>query len=135
MCGRAVDQILAYPSSPEIYEDYMRSAEDYVRLAEQVNGPIPGHSPPTHVWGAALKQFERMQPDARIVNLETAVTRRDEHVDKGIKYRMSPENAACLTAAKIDCCTLANNHVDPDDTRSGMPAVWNKSNGYIRWPD
>jgi len=24
---------------------------------------------------------------------------------------MSPENIACITAAKIDCCVLANNHV------------------------
>lgn len=30
---------------------------------------------------------------------------------KGINYRMSPENIACLTAARIDCCALANNHV------------------------
>lgn len=29
---------------------------------------------------------------------------------KGINYRISPENAGCLTAANIDCCSLANNH-------------------------
>jgi len=52
-----------------------------------------------------------MQPDARIINLETAVTRSNDRVQKGINYRMSPENAACLGDAKIDCCTLANNHV------------------------
>jgi hypothetical protein len=28
-----------------------------------------------------------------------------------INYRMSPENAPCLTAAGLDCCVLANNHV------------------------
>jgi poly-gamma-glutamate synthesis protein (capsule biosynthesis protein) len=28
-----------------------------------------------------------------------------------INYRMSPENAACLTEAGVDCCALANNHV------------------------
>jgi poly-gamma-glutamate capsule biosynthesis protein CapA/YwtB (metallophosphatase superfamily) len=111
MCGRGIDQILAHPCKPEIYEDYMRSAEDYVALAEQANGPIPRHSRPSYIWGAALEQFERMQPDARIVNLETAVTHSDDHVDKGINYRMSPENAACLGAARIDCCALANNHV------------------------
>jgi len=111
MCGRGIDQILANPCSPEIYEDYMRSAEDYVLLAEQANGPIPRHNQPSYVWGAALEQFERMQPDMRIINLETAVTRSDDHVDKGINYRMSPENTACLSAARIDCCALANNHV------------------------
>lgn len=54
---------------------------------------------------------ERARPDARIVNLETAVTLSDERAPKGINYRMSPANAACLTAARIDCCVLANNHV------------------------
>jgi poly-gamma-glutamate synthesis protein (capsule biosynthesis protein) len=111
MSGRGIDQVLAHPCSPEIYEDYMRSAEEYVLLAEQANGPIPRHNQPSYVWGAALEQSERMQPDARIVNLETAVTRNNDRERKGINYRMSPENAPCLTAAKIDCCTLANNHV------------------------
>jgi poly-gamma-glutamate synthesis protein (capsule biosynthesis protein) len=111
MCGRGIDQILAHPCSPEIYEDYMRSAEDYVLLAEQANGPIPRQNGASYIWGAALEQFDRMQPDARIINLETAITRSEDHAVKGINYRMSPENAECLGAAKIDCCTLANNHV------------------------
>jgi len=111
MCGRGIDQILAHPCSPEIYEDYVRSAEDYVLLAEQANGPIPRCNGPSYVWGAALGQLARMQPDARIVNLEAAVTRSNDRVHKGINYRISPENAAFLTAARIDCCTLANNHV------------------------
>jgi poly-gamma-glutamate synthesis protein (capsule biosynthesis protein) len=89
----------------------MRSAEDYVLLAEQANGPIPRRNGLSYVWGAALKQLERMQPEARIINLETAVTRSNDHAPKGINYRMSPENASCLAAAKIDCCALANNHV------------------------
>ena len=111
MCGRGIDRVLAHPSSPEIYEDYMRSAEDYVALAEQASGPIPRRNGPSYVWGAALEQLDHMQPDARIINLETAVTRSNDHAHKGINYRMSPENAACLAAAGIDICTLANNHV------------------------
>ena len=111
MCGRGIDQVLAHPCSPEIYEDYIRSAEDYVLLAERANGFIPRRNGPSYVWGAALQQLTRMQPDARIINLETAVTRSGDRVPKGINYRMSPENAACLGDAKIDCCTLANNHV------------------------
>lgn len=49
----------------------------------------------------------------RIGNLETAVTRSERAwIGKGINYRASPENAiGCLRAARIDCCTLANNHV------------------------
>jgi poly-gamma-glutamate synthesis protein (capsule biosynthesis protein) len=111
MCGRGIDQVLAHPCSPEIYENYMRSAESYVLLAEQANGPIPRRSGPSYVWGAALDQLERMQPDARIINLETAVTRSNDRASKGINYCVSPENAECLAAAKIDCCVLANNHV------------------------
>jgi poly-gamma-glutamate synthesis protein (capsule biosynthesis protein) len=111
MCGRGIDQVLAHPSSPEIYEDYMRSAEDYVLLAERANGPIPRRNGPSYIWGAALNEFKRMQPDARIINLETAVTRSNDYMHKGINYRVSPENAGCLNAASIDCCILANNHV------------------------
>ena len=111
MCGRGIDQVLAHPCSPEIWENHMRSAESYVLLAEQANGPIPRCSGSSYVWGAALDQLERMQPDARIINLETAITRSNERARKGINYRMSPENAECLVAAKIDCCVLANNHV------------------------
>ncbi|NJD32393.1 MAG: CapA family protein [Gammaproteobacteria bacterium] len=54
----------------------------------------------------------RLRPDLRVVNLETAVTTASEPwPGKGIHYRMHPENVACLAAAGIDCCTLANNHV------------------------
>jgi poly-gamma-glutamate capsule biosynthesis protein CapA/YwtB (metallophosphatase superfamily) len=111
MCGRGIDQVMARPCSPEIYEDYMRSAEGYVLLAERVNGPIPRHNRPPYIWGAALDELERLQPDARIINLETAVTRSNDRANKGINYRMSPANAECLSAARIDCCILANNHV------------------------
>ncbi|OAF02439.1 poly-gamma-glutamate biosynthesis protein [Bradyrhizobium centrolobii] len=111
MCGRGIDQVLAHPCSPEIYEDYMRSAAGYVLLAERANGPIPRRNGSSYVWGAALDQLESMQPDARIINLETAVTHSNDRVNKGINYRMSPENAECLAAARIDCCLLANNHV------------------------
>jgi poly-gamma-glutamate capsule biosynthesis protein CapA/YwtB (metallophosphatase superfamily) len=111
MCGRGIDQVLAHPCSPELYEHYVRSAEDYVLLAEQANGRIPRRNGPSYVWGVALDEFKRMQPDARIINLEAAVTRSDDRAHRGINYRMSPENAACLAAARIDCCALANNHV------------------------
>jgi poly-gamma-glutamate synthesis protein (capsule biosynthesis protein) len=111
MCGRGIDQVLARPCSPELYEDYLRSAGDYVRLAEEAHGCIPRRNGPFYVWGVALDELDRKQPDARIVNLETAVTRSNDRANKGINYRMSPENAECLAAARIDCCVLANNHV------------------------
>lgn len=111
MTGRGIDQILAHPSEPAIHEVCMRSATDYVRIAEEKSGPIPRPADPAYVWGDALEEFERVRPDARIVNLETAVTRSGSWLDKGINYRMHPGNVACIAAAKIDCCALANNHV------------------------
>ncbi len=111
MCGRGIDQVMAHPCSPELNESYVRSAEDYVRLAEEANGRIPRRNGPAYVWGVALDELKRMQPQARIINLETAVTRSNDRAEKGINYRMSPENADCLKEAAIDCCVLSNNHV------------------------
>jgi poly-gamma-glutamate synthesis protein (capsule biosynthesis protein) len=64
------------------------------------------------VWGDALAELSRVAPDVRIVNLETAITTSEDcWPDKGIHYRMHPDNVPCLTAARIDACALANNHV------------------------
>ena len=38
MTGRGIDQILPHPCDPQLYEDWVQSASDYVRLAERVNG-------------------------------------------------------------------------------------------------
>jgi poly-gamma-glutamate capsule biosynthesis protein CapA/YwtB (metallophosphatase superfamily) len=119
MTGRGIDQVLADPCDPTLHEDYVASAKDYVSLAEQASGPIPRRAEPSYVWGAALDELNRMRPDARIINLETAITRSDDYARKGINYRMSPENADCLSAAGVDCCVLANNHV-LDWGRSGL---------------
>jgi poly-gamma-glutamate synthesis protein (capsule biosynthesis protein) len=119
MTGRGIDQVLPHPCDPVLHESHARSAVDYVHLAEAANGPIPRHVGPSYVWGAALDELERSRPDARIINLETSITRSENHVPKGINYRMSPENADCLAAAAIDCCVLANNHV-LDWERAGL---------------
>jgi poly-gamma-glutamate capsule biosynthesis protein CapA/YwtB (metallophosphatase superfamily) len=119
MTGRGIDQVLAHPCEPTLYEDFVTSAKDYVRMAEQAYGPIPRRAGPTYIWGAALNEFDRMRPDARIINLETAITRSDDYARKGINYRMNPDNADCLSAAGVDCCVLANNHV-LDWGRSGL---------------
>ena len=119
MTGRGIDQILPHPSDPVLHESYMQSAADYVDLAETANGPIPRGVEPAYVWGAALDEFDRMQPDLRIVNLETSITRSEDYALKGINYRMNPDNADILPAAGIDCCVLGNNHV-LDWGRSGL---------------
>lgn len=111
MIGRGIDQVLAHPCDPALHEWYVHSALDYVRLAEEANGPIPRRADPSYIWGAALDQWRLAKPDGRIINLETSVTRSNDYVIKGINYRVSPENANCLAAAAIDCCVLANNHV------------------------
>jgi poly-gamma-glutamate synthesis protein (capsule biosynthesis protein) len=111
MTGRGIDQILRYPSDPAIHEQYMDSALGYVRLAEEKNGPIARPVDPAYIWGDALDELERVKPHRRIINLETAITGSEDWRAGGINYRMNPANVACLTAAGIDCCVLANNHV------------------------
>ena len=112
MTGRGIDQILPHPGEPHLYEPYVRSALGYVEIAEQATGRIERPADFAYIWGDALAELERVQPDARIVNLETAVTvAEDAWPDKGINYRMNPANVGCLLAARIDCCVLANNHV------------------------
>jgi poly-gamma-glutamate synthesis protein (capsule biosynthesis protein) len=112
MTGRGIDQILPHPSRPHLFEPYVRSARDYVNLAEAVTGPI--HQPVdfAYIWGDALAELRRVGPDVRVVNLETAITTaEDAWPEKGIHYRMHPANLPCLSAAGLDCCVLANNHV------------------------
>ncbi len=112
MTGRGIDQILPHPSDPTIYESYMKNARGYVKIAEEVNGPIDYPVSFSYVWGDALKELDRVVPDVRIINLETSVTKSNDYwKGKGINYRMHPENISILTAAKIDVCSLANNHV------------------------
>lgn len=111
MTGRGIDQILPHPNDPAIHEGFLKSAADYVALAERTSGPIPRAVAPGYVWGDALAEIERRGCDLRIVNLETAVTARGRPEPKGINYRMNPANIALLAAAGIDCCVLANNHV------------------------
>ncbi len=111
MTGRGIDQALPHPGDPRICEPYLTSARDYVALAEERHGPLPLPLGFSEIWGDALAELRLVAPDLRIVNLETAVTRSEDCGDKGISYRMSPDNLPCLTAAGIDCCVLANNHV------------------------
>lgn len=112
MTGRGIDQILPTPGDPRIHESWAKSAERYVELAEDRIGPIPRSVPPEYIWGDILAEIEHIDPDAFVVNLETAVTDRGRPwPGKGIQYRMHPANIGCLEAAGIDIATLANNHV------------------------
>ena len=92
-------------------ESYSVTALDYLRLAERRHGVIRGPCPFDYIWGDGLTELSRQQPDIRLINLETAITRSNAAADKGINYRMSPENVEVLSAARIQACVLANNHV------------------------
>ena len=112
MTGRGIDQVLPYPGDPVIYEGYMKSAKGYVQIAEEANGPIPRPTAFSYIWGDALEELERRKPDLRLINLETSITAStDFWKNKGINYRMHPQNIPVLTRAGIDFCALANNHV------------------------
>lgn len=112
MTGRGIDQILPYPGDPTLHEPYTKSSLEYVKLAESANGSIGRRVDFNYIWGDALEVFQSEKPQAKIINLETAVTRNDMHWGgKDIHYKMSPENVKCLTSARIDCCILANNHM------------------------
>lgn len=112
MTGRGVDQILGHPSEPGLREAYVDSAATYVELAARAHGTIPAPVGPEYLWGEGLDVLARMRPKFSIVNLETSITVSDEFwPGKGVHYRMHPDNIQCLNAARIDVCTLANNHV------------------------
>ncbi len=111
MLGRGIDQILPSPGNPQLYENYLQSAQDYVQIAERASGPIPRGAGLDYVWGDAANVLRQEQAEVTIVNLETAVTDAGSPEPKGINYRMNPRNAGVLRRLPVDCCVLANNHV------------------------
>ena len=112
MTGRGIDQILLFPGNPRLHEPYIDNATAYVALGAQQSGPMHHPVDPSYIWGDALQEFQREQPEAKVINLETAITQSEAYWHgKDVHYRMNPENVACLTAAGIDCCVLANNHM------------------------
>jgi poly-gamma-glutamate capsule biosynthesis protein CapA/YwtB (metallophosphatase superfamily) len=112
MTGRGIDQVLPHLSDPLIHESYLKNARGYVTLAEAANGPIRQPVSFGYIWGDALAELKRAAPDVSLINLETSITASNDFwKGKGIHYRMNPQNIASLTAANIDVCALANNHV------------------------
>ncbi len=111
MLGRGIDQILAHQSDPALHQPYVRDARDCVRLAVQRNGKFGYPVSWRYGWGDALSKLVEVDPVARIINLETSITRTASYdASKDIHYRMHPQKIACLSAAGIDCCVLASIH-------------------------
>ena len=112
MTGRAIDQILPNPGSPVLFEDYIKDARGYLELAERTTGLISRPVAPDALWSDVVPAIGKLDPDLRIINLETAITRSDDYWRlKQVHYRMNPANLACITALKPDVCSLANNHI------------------------
>lgn len=112
MTGRGIDQVLPHSVDPALHEPYVKTARRYVALAEEAHGSVPAPVSWDYLWGDALAELAIVSPAARIINLETAITTSDQWwPTKGIHYRMHPGNLPVLTAAGIDVCALANNHV------------------------
>lgn len=110
--GRGIDQILPHPGDPRLHEPVVTDARRYISLAERVNGEIPRRADFRYVWGDALGELRQRAADLAIVNLETGITTSLQwEQSKKIHYRMHPANVEVLSAAAIDCCALANNHV------------------------
>lgn len=111
MLGRGVDQILPHPCDPELRERQVDDARHYVRLAELVSGPIAQPASFSWPWGDALEVLDHAAPEARVINLETSVTRSgDFSPAKAVHYRMNPDNLPSIVVARPDACALANNH-------------------------
>jgi len=112
MTGRGIDQVLPYLGDPTLHQSNGRNAEDYLKLAENVNGSIPRQVDFSYIWGDAIEVLEKNTPDLRIINLETSVTKSNDFMNgKAIHYKMHPGNIFCLPAANIDICVLGNNHL------------------------
>ena len=82
MTGRGVDQILPHPCNLRLYEEGVRSALDYLYLAEDANGEIRRPVDLSYIWGSALTELERERLDARIVNLETSITHSEAYISQ-----------------------------------------------------
>jgi poly-gamma-glutamate capsule biosynthesis protein CapA/YwtB (metallophosphatase superfamily) len=107
-----VDQILAHPGDARLWEPSVIDANTYVRLAEESAGAIPRPVADDWPWGDALELLDRYGAEVRIANLETSITARGEaEPSKDVHYRMAPGNVGCLSAARMNALTLANNHV------------------------
>lgn len=112
MLGRGIDQILPHPSKPHLYESFVTDARDYVLLAENLNGKINIPVSKDYIWGDALTVWQQLNPDVKVINLETAITQSEKYMPhKGIHYRMHPLNIDTLSSAGINICTLSNNHL------------------------
>lgn len=119
MTGRTIDQLFATHNDDNFGKtDHIPSVR-YLAWSAALHGAEILPLAHDYIWGDALGVLEQARPDFRLINLETAVTTAETWENKQFNYRMHPANISCLTAAGIDCCSLANNHL-LDFGRAGM---------------
>jgi hypothetical protein len=75
MTGRGVDQALPHAGDPKLHEPWVRDARGYLRLAAEHSGAFDIPVDYAYIWGDAIEEFERADPDVRVINLETSITR------------------------------------------------------------
>lgn len=83
-----------------------------VMLGRGVSEVLRRSPDPAEVWGDVLPLLR--EADLRVVNLECAITAHERpwtRTPKLFHFRADPGAVACLVAAGIDVCSLANNHV------------------------
>lgn len=133
MLGRGIDQILPHSVNPRLKEPAVSDARQYVELARAAGASIPESVSLDYVWGDALAELKNRSPRYRIINLETSITTSSQYdPTKRIHYRMHPANRNILTAAQIDVCALANNHVLDFGTNGLSATVSNVKKSGVR---
>jgi poly-gamma-glutamate synthesis protein (capsule biosynthesis protein) len=85
-----------------------------VMLGRLVNRHVVSNTsiPPKTIWGDTLPLF--ISADCRLINLECVISTRGrpwKPLLKAFHFRANPRAIEILQAARVDCATLANNHV------------------------
>jgi len=108
MTGRLIDRLFPVHCPPVAEpEESIARVEDLQNSVRDAHGDAVPHD---YIWGFAREAVDAAEPDFRLVNLETAITTCSDRQDKRYTFRMHPDNIACLTAMRLDCVSLANNH-------------------------
>jgi len=126
MLGRLVDQI--FPTHVEELTDHFH-AMMLLRSRTNLSWPILDYKYP---WGDVFEDI--VKADARIINLETSVTTHPvKWPEKAFNYRMHPDNVKVLTEAKIEYCSLANNHTLDFCTEGMFETMKTLTASGIKW--
>src|SRR5918998_1907372 len=82
-----------------------------VMLGRKVDEALKDHMRPEEPWGDVMPLLNTA--DLRIINLECAITDNEQpwaRTPKVFHFRAPPSAIETLRAARIDACSLANNH-------------------------